>query len=126
MLQISLNHGYRFLFVRLVNKCLDVCVTILGEKLDERVKKQLVLSHDRNKFSKAEIIDYKIHNSRCQQSLLVEFGEDLAGLLQALFGADVKPYSGDAPCIYRGALVKPLHQAARLVGVVSPSHVIAD
>ena len=61
MLQISLNHSYRFLFVRVVNEGMHVCVTMVNEKLNEGVKEQLILPHDRNKFSKAQVIDYKFH-----------------------------------------------------------------
>src|SRR5215469_8828072 len=60
----------------------------------------------------------------CQ--LFIEFCEDFVGFFEGFLGADVVPQAGNAPGIHRRAGIKPLNEAARLVGIIALGNVLPD
>src|ERR1035437_3043342 len=61
-----------------------------------------------------------------ETSFFRELREDLVRFLQRFLRADVEPKPRHTPGINRRAWIKPLHQPARLVGIVALSDVLLD
>ena len=52
--------------------------------------------------------------------------ENLVRFLQGFFRADVIPEAGNDPGVERHARIKPLHETARLVGIIALGDVLLD
>ena len=55
-----------------------------------------------------------------------EFGEDLIGLFEGFFAADIEPSSGNAPSLNGSSRIEPLNESAWLIGIISFFEILGD